>query len=94
MYTTLTALDSVHPVWITETGSKEPQEEDHWLYPKESAPVDPSNNKGTWINQMMSSRLFPRVEGIAWFNKHKERDWRLESSNVSLNAIRSYLKAL
>lgn len=91
MYTTLTALDSVHPVWITETGSKEPQKEDDWLYPKESAPVDPDNNKGTWINQMMSSRLFPRVEGIVWFNMQKERDWRLESSNASLNAIRSYL---
>jgi beta-mannanase len=94
MYTTLTALDSIHPVWITETGSKEPQKEDNWLYPKESAPVDPNNNKGTWINQMMSSRLFPRVEGIVWFNKQKERDWRLESSNVSLNAIRSYLSTL
>jgi beta-mannanase len=91
MYTILTALDSVHPVWITETGSKEPQAEDDWLYPKESAPVDPNNNKGTWIKQMMSSTLFPRLEGIVWFNKQKERDWRLESSADSLNAIRSYL---
>ncbi len=91
MYTTLAALDSVHPVWITETGSKEPQEEDGWRYPRESAPVDPNNNKGTWINHMMSSTLFPRVEGIVWFNKQKERDWRLESSDDSLNAIRSYL---
>jgi beta-mannanase len=94
MYTILIALDSVHPVWITETGSKEPQAEDDWLYPKESAPIDPDNNKGTWINHMMSSRMFPRVEGIVWFNKKKERDWRLESSSDSLNAIRSYISTL
>lgn len=91
MYTILTALDAVHPVWITETGSKEPQKEDNWLYPKESAPVDPNNNKGIWIKQMMSTKLFQRVNGIVWFNKRKERDWRLESSYDSLNAIRSYL---
>jgi beta-mannanase len=91
MYTILATLDSVHPVWITETGSKEPQQEDNWLYPKESAPADRGNSKGTWINQMMSSRLFPRVEAIVWFNKQKERDWRLESSSDSLNAIRSCL---
>jgi mannan endo-1,4-beta-mannosidase len=91
MYSILTSLDSVHPVWITETSSKEPQQEDHWLYPKESAPVDPGNSKGIWINQMMSSRLFPRVEGIVWFNKRKERDWRLESSSDSLDEIRRHL---
>jgi beta-mannanase len=91
MYTTLTTLDSVHPVWITETGCKEPQQEDDWLYPRESAPIDPGNSKGTWISQMMSARLFPRIEAVIWFNKQKERDWRLESSNDSLNAIRSCL---
>jgi beta-mannanase len=93
MYSTLTALDAVHPVWITETGSKEPRREDHGCYPAESAPVDPGNSKGTWIDQMMSSRLFPRVTAVVWFNRQKERDWRLESSSDSLDSIRGCLAA-
>jgi len=91
MYSILTGLDATHPVWIAETGSKEPQEEDDSLYPQESAPIDPANSKGTWINQMLASSGFPRVTAIAWFDKKKERDWRLDSSADALSVIKSYL---
>jgi mannan endo-1,4-beta-mannosidase len=91
MYTIVTTLDGVDPVWITETGCKEPAVEDDWRYPQESAPVDPSNSKGTWIRHMMSSTLFPAVKVIVWFNKQKERDWRLQSSGGALRAIRAAL---
>ena len=90
MYTTLTGLDATKPVWITEVGSKEAAKEDDWLYPKRSAPVDAGHSKGTWIKQMLLSTGFPRIEAVVWFDKLKERDWRLESSTDSLNAIRSY----
>jgi hypothetical protein len=78
-------------VWICETGSKEAQEEDDWLFPKESAPVDPNNSKGTWIRQMLASTAFPRVRGVVWFNHRKGRDWPLTSSDDSLSAIQAYL---
>jgi beta-mannanase len=91
MYGILTRLDSAHPVWICETGSKEPQEEDDWLYPKDSAPVDPLNSKGAWIRHMLASTAFPRVHAVVWFNERKGRNWSLTSSEDSLGAMRAYL---
>jgi beta-mannanase len=91
MYGVLTHLDSTHPVWICETGSKEPTEEDDSMYPNESAPLDPHHSKGTWIREMLGTTFFPRIEAVVWFDKKKERDWPLTSSNDSLSAIRAYL---
>jgi hypothetical protein len=91
MYGTLTALDGGAPVWITEFGSKEPRKEDDWHYPASSSPVDSAHNKATWIDEMMASTSFPRVSALVYFNKRKERDWRLESSPEALSAIRRYI---
>ncbi len=90
MYGFLTHIDPTHPVWICETGSKEPREEDDGLFPNESAPVDPSNSKGTWIRQMLASTAFPRVRAVVWFNLRKGRNWPLTSSDDSLSAIQAY----
>jgi beta-mannanase len=91
MYKKLTALDAKAPVWIAEFGCKEPTEQDDPLFPAESSPVDPSHSKGTWISDMMKSTAFPRVKALVYFNKKKERDWRLNSSAASLTAIRTVL---
>ena len=88
MYSILTNLSSTAPVWITEFGSKEPTEEDNSNYPAESSPIDPTHSKGTWIDELMASTNFPRMAALVYFNKKKERDWRLDSSAASLDAIR------
>ena len=91
MYAALTRLDPSAAVWITELGSKEPRKEDDWLYPQESSPADPAHSKATWIDEMMHSTIFPRVQALVFFNKQKERDWRLNSSTEALTAIRRYM---
>jgi beta-mannanase len=91
MYRTLTSLDLTAPVWITELGCKEPAEEDDWGFPRSSSPVDPAHSKATWIDEMMSSTAFPRVEALVYFEQRKERDWRLESSGAALTAVRRLL---
>jgi hypothetical protein len=90
MYGILTAIDPSVPVWICETASKEPEEEDDSLYPTESSPVDPSNSKGTWIDQMLNSTALPNIQAVVWFNKKKERDWPIGSSADSLSAFQNY----
>jgi hypothetical protein len=47
--------------------------------------------KAKWINDMFSdlSTSFPRVQQINWFNINKERDWRIESSQSSINAFKT-----
>jgi beta-mannanase len=94
MYGVLTMLSGTSPVWITEFGSKEPAEEDDSAYPTESSPIDPTHDKGTWINDLMASTTFPRVAALVYFNQKKERDWRLDSSTSSLDAIRRALASM
>lgn len=94
MYGILTTLSPTAPVWITEFGSKEPTEEDNSNYPTESSPIDPAHSKGAWIDDLMASTKFPKVTALVYFNKKKERDWRLDSSTASLNAIKSALTVI
>jgi hypothetical protein len=89
MYGILTALHPTAPVWLCEVGSKEPQKSDGTARP---APRDKRHKKGAWIDAMMSSRAFPRVTALVAFNIEKERDFRFESSQDSLRAIRRQLK--
>jgi hypothetical protein len=86
MYGILTGLHSTAPVWIAEYGSKEPLVND-------GAPADPGNSKGVWMANMMMTQRFPRINGLAYFNVKKERDWRIESSPASVNAMRQQLAA-
>ena len=88
MYERLTALHETAPVWVCEVGSKEPQKDDGNQRP---APRDPTHTKSSWIDAMMSSRLFPRMTALVAFNVLKERDFRFESSSDSLRAIRRQL---
>jgi hypothetical protein len=43
---------------------------------------------------MFAATTFPRVRAVCWFQGNKERDWRVNSSNDALKAIRSALDQL
>lgn len=72
-YATITAL-STKPVIIAETGSSET-----------------GGDKAAWIEETFFRTIpeqMPRVTAVVWFNDAKERDWRVNSSQASLEAYR------
>jgi hypothetical protein len=72
-YKTLTQLSS-KPVMITETASTEQ-----------------GGSKPEWIRKGFLSELpqkFPRINTVVWFDVAKETDWRVNSSQSSLEAFR------
>jgi hypothetical protein len=72
-YATATALSS-KPVIITETACSET-----------------GGSKAAWIEETYLKTIpekFPRIAGVIWFNDDKERDWRVNSSQASLDAYR------
>jgi beta-mannanase len=72
-YATLTQL-SAKPVMITETASAET-----------------GGEKAAWIRKGFLNEIpqrFPRVSAAIWFNVQKESDWRVNSSQASLEAFR------
>ena len=73
-YEAVTKLSS-KPVMITETSSSEN-----------------GGDKAQWIKTGFMSqlpKLFPRIEAVVWFNKVQEDDWRINSSQASLDAYRA-----
>lgn len=95
MYGVLTSLDSEAPVWACEFGSKEPQKDDGTK--ASPAPPDEAHDKGAWIENMLRSTAFPRLQALAYFSSYKPnsdtaRDFRFDSSPSSLNAVRAYLR--
>jgi hypothetical protein len=72
-YATITAL-STKPVIVAETGSSES-----------------GGDKAAWIEESFFRTIpeqMPRVAAVIWFNDAKERDWRVNSSQPSLEAWR------
>ncbi len=63
-----------------------------WL--AEVASSEAGGDKAAWVDDMLNSTAFPRVEAIVWFNEDKEADWRIESSFRSLQAFRAYFQSL
>jgi hypothetical protein len=59
-----------------------------WL--AEIASTEQGGDKAQWVNEMLSSAAFPRIEAVVWFNENKETDWRIESSPNSLTAFRTW----
>jgi beta-mannanase len=84
-YRTLTDLDRNAPVWICETASKEPAVDD-------GAPVDRGHRKAAWVRDMFDLTGMDRLRAVIWFQSHKERDWRVDSSAGSLRAVRAALR--
>lgn len=76
-YNTLTALTG-KPIIITEFASAEN-----------------GGNKAAWVKDALQTQVpatFPRVRAVMWFNFNKERDWRVDSSVASLDAVREALR--
>jgi len=72
-YATITQLSS-KPVVITETASSES-----------------GGSKAGWIEETFFRTIpqtMPRVQAVIWFNDNKELDWRVDSSQASLDAYR------
>jgi hypothetical protein len=58
----------------------------------ETASAEGGGNKGRWVRRAFLRHIpnrFPRVHAVIWFNRHKERDWRVNSSSRSLRAYRA-----
>ncbi|MGC1166120.1 MAG: glycosyl hydrolase [Solirubrobacterales bacterium] len=73
-YATVTQL-STKPVMITETSSSES-----------------GGDKAAWIKSSFLTalpKLFPRISAVIWFDKTQEDDWRINSSQASLDAYRA-----
>lgn len=85
-YARLTALHPTAPVWVCETGCKEPLIND-------GSPIDITHSKADWISNMFKDipTYFSRITTVCWFNEKKERDWRLESSVASLATAKAIL---
>jgi hypothetical protein len=72
-YATITQLSS-KPLIITETASSET-----------------GGSKAAWIEQSFLTTIpqeMPRVSAVVWFDENKEQDWRVDSSQSSLDAYR------
>jgi Glycosyl hydrolase family 26 len=72
-YATITQLSS-KPLIVTETASSES-----------------GGNKAAWIEETFFRTIpqtMPRVQAVIWFNDDKELDWRVNSSQASLDAYR------
>jgi hypothetical protein len=91
-YARLTALNANSPVWVTETSSKEPLNDDGYG-------LNAGKSKGQWITDLFNGTSFPRMTAIVWFDINKqtvpaqsgERDWRINSSADSANAMKQSL---
>jgi hypothetical protein len=57
----------------------------------EVASTEVGGDKGKWVENMLASTSFPRIEALVWFNENKETDWRMESSDDSLSAFKEGL---
>jgi hypothetical protein len=69
---------------VTELGSQ-----DVWIV--ETASTELGGDKAAWVETMFTSKAFPKVTAIIWFNEAKETDWRVQSSPASLETFRSIL---
>lgn len=77
-YATITALSS-RPLIVTETAASEV-----------------GGNKAAWIEETFLKTIpdtMPRVSAVIWFNENKERDWRVNSSQASLDAYRKVVSS-
>ena len=57
----------------------------------ETASTGTGRRKAAWIRDGLQEDVrskFPRVRAVVWFNKNKERDWRVHSSRQSLAAYK------
>lgn len=49
-------------------------------------------DKAAWVDAMFSSRAFPRLAALVWFDEHKEADWRMVADPEVAFAFRRALQ--
>ncbi len=57
----------------------------------ETASTELGGEKGSWIEESFLNAMpsnFPRVQAVIWFHENKETDWRVDSSQASLDAYK------
>lgn len=61
----------------------------------ETASTEFGGNKTEWVEGMFSALVnMPKIEEIIWFNLLKETDWRIDSSQSSLESLKRNLNIL
>lgn len=91
-YGRVTALGTTgQPVWLGEFGSREPSVVEVDSEEGDTIPIDSAHSKGTWVNDMMGSTSYPRLQALCYFDVQKERHWQMQSSTTSLNAFKAGL---
>jgi len=72
-YTDLQQIAPTKPIMVAEMGSAEQ-----------------GGSKASWITDAYTLQIptfFPKIKAVIWFNKNKERDWRIESSASAQQAF-------
>lgn len=55
----------------------------------ETGSAEEGGDKAAWIREMFTSlKDFPKIAGFTWFNRNRERDWRIHSSLASKQAFK------
>jgi endoglucanase len=65
--------------------------QDVWI--TETASTEQGGDKAQWVKDMFAAQNFERIKAIVWFNERKETDWRVQSSEASLEAFQEALDA-
>jgi Glycosyl hydrolase family 26 len=62
----------------------------------ETSSSDAGGDKAEWIRNGLLKTIpqeFPRVRAVMWFDRSMEQDWRVDSSQASLQAFRSVVSS-
>lgn len=60
-----------------------------WFAELSSSPE--GGDKAAWVEAMLNSTSFARLQAIVWFDEHKEADWRMVADPVVADAFREGL---
>ncbi|MBN2737297.1 MAG: hypothetical protein JXR70_09975 [Spirochaetales bacterium] len=60
----------------------------------EIASTEIGGDKAAWITDSYNkiSNSYPRIKAVSWFSENKETDWRVNSSQASLDAFKAAIK--
>jgi len=63
----------------------------------ETAAAESGGDKAAWIRKAFFEQIpnrFPRIRAVVWFHANKENDWRVNSSDSSLQAYRDVVASI
>jgi hypothetical protein len=70
MYDRVCKLHPTAEIWLTEVGCR-------------AVTTGETVSKASWWRQLFNTTAFPRITKIVFFNANKERDWRIDTSDVA-----------